>query len=29
MDAYTTADVYALVDIPGRDIARPDIETCA
>ena len=27
MDAYTTADVYALVDIPGKDFDRPDIKT--
>src|SRR5580700_2108280 len=27
MDAYTTADVYAFVDIPGRDIAMPDLKT--
>jgi iron complex outermembrane recepter protein len=27
MDAYTTADVYAFVDIPGRDFGRPDIKT--
>jgi iron complex outermembrane recepter protein len=26
MNAYTTADVYAFVDIPGRDIAAPDIK---
>ena len=26
MDAYTTADVYAFVDIPGRDLWRPDID---
>jgi len=26
MDAYTTADVYAFVDVPGRDFARPDID---
>jgi iron complex outermembrane recepter protein len=26
MDAYTTADVYAFVDVPGRDLARPEIE---
>jgi iron complex outermembrane recepter protein len=25
MDAYTTADAYAFVDIPGKDFARPDI----
>ncbi|MGB7099119.1 MAG: TonB-dependent receptor, partial [Xanthobacteraceae bacterium] len=25
MDAYTTADVYAFVDIPGRDFGRPEI----
>ncbi len=25
MDAYTTADVYAFVDIPGKDLGRPDI----
>jgi iron complex outermembrane recepter protein len=27
MDAYTTADVYAFVDIPGRDIAMSDLKT--
>ncbi|MGB6467826.1 MAG: TonB-dependent receptor, partial [Xanthobacteraceae bacterium] len=27
MDAYTTADVYAFVDIPGRDVAWPEIKT--
>jgi iron complex outermembrane receptor protein len=27
MDAYTTADVYAFVDIPGRDVAMPDLKT--
>jgi iron complex outermembrane receptor protein len=27
MDAYTTADVYAFVDIPGRDVAMPDFKT--
>ena len=26
MNAYTTADVYAFVDIPGRDLAVPDIK---
>jgi iron complex outermembrane receptor protein len=26
LDAYTTADVYALVDIPGRDLARPELD---
>ena len=26
LDAYTTADAYAFVDIPGRDIAQPEIE---
>ena len=26
MDSYTTADVYAFVDIPGRDVATPEIE---
>ncbi len=25
MNAYTTADVYAFVDIPGRDLGRPEI----
>jgi iron complex outermembrane receptor protein len=25
MDAYTTADVYAFVDIPGKDLSAPDI----
>ncbi|MGC1778686.1 MAG: TonB-dependent receptor [Xanthobacteraceae bacterium] len=27
MDAYTTADVYAFVDIPGKDVYWPDIKT--
>jgi iron complex outermembrane recepter protein len=27
LDAYTTADVYAFVDIPGRDVAMPDLKT--
>jgi iron complex outermembrane recepter protein len=27
LDAYTTADVYALVDIPGRDVAMPNLKT--
>ena len=27
MDAYTTADIYAFVDIPARDIAMPDLKT--
>jgi iron complex outermembrane receptor protein len=27
LDAYTTADVYAFVDIPGRDIAMSDFKT--
>jgi len=27
MDAYTTADVYAFVEIPGKDFDRPDIKT--
>jgi iron complex outermembrane receptor protein len=26
MDAYTTADVYAFVDIPGRDLRWPDVK---
>ena len=26
MNAYTTADAYTFVDIPGRDLARPDLE---
>jgi iron complex outermembrane recepter protein len=26
MDAYTTADVYAFVDIPGKDLSAPDIK---
>ena len=26
LNAYTTADVYAFVDIPGRDLARPEID---
>jgi iron complex outermembrane receptor protein len=25
MEAYTTADLYAFVDIPGRDFGRPEI----
>ncbi|MGA8616678.1 MAG: hypothetical protein WB760_34280 [Xanthobacteraceae bacterium] len=25
MDAYATADAYAFVDIPGKDIGRPEI----
>ncbi len=25
MDAYTTADAYAFVDIPGKDFGRPEI----
>ncbi len=25
MDAYTTADVYAFVDVPGKDFGRPDL----
>jgi iron complex outermembrane recepter protein len=25
MNAFTTADVYASVDIPGRDFGRPEI----
>ena len=25
MDAYTTADIYAFVDIPGKDLGRPEI----
>jgi iron complex outermembrane receptor protein len=25
MNAYTTADIYAFVDIPGRDFGRPEI----
>jgi len=27
MDAYTTADAYAFVDIPGRDLALPELKT--
>ena len=27
MDAYTTADLYAFVDIPGKDLGAPDIKT--
>jgi len=27
MDAYTTADAYAFVDIPGRDVALPEVKT--
>ncbi len=27
MDAYTTADVYTFVDIPGRDVAIPELNT--
>jgi len=27
MDAYTTADAYAFVDIPGRDVALPELKT--
>jgi iron complex outermembrane receptor protein len=26
LNAYTTADVYALVDIPGRELARPELD---
>jgi iron complex outermembrane receptor protein len=26
LNAYTTADLYAFVDIPGRDLGRPEIE---
>ncbi len=26
MNAYMTADVYAFVDIPGKDLSRPDIK---
>ena len=29
MDAYTTADAYAFVDIPGKDFGSPEIKTCA
>ena len=25
MDAYTVADLYAFVDIPGRDFGRPEL----
>jgi len=27
LDAYTTAEVYTFVDIPGRDIAMPELKT--
>ena len=27
MDAYTTADAYALIDIPGRDVALRKLKT--
>jgi iron complex outermembrane receptor protein len=27
MDAYTTADVYAFVDIPGKDFGRTDLNS--
>jgi iron complex outermembrane recepter protein len=27
MDPYTTGDVYSFVDIPGRDIAMPELKT--
>ena len=27
MDAYTTADAYAFVDVPGKDLAMMDINT--
>ena len=27
MDAYTTANAYAFVDIPGRDLAMPELKT--
>jgi iron complex outermembrane recepter protein len=27
MDAYTTADVYAFIDIPGRDLTLPEVKT--
>lgn len=27
MDAYTTADVYAFVDVPGKDLAMMNIDT--
>jgi iron complex outermembrane receptor protein len=26
LNAYTTADVYAFLDIPGRDLAMPEVE---
>jgi outer membrane receptor protein involved in Fe transport len=26
LDAYTTADIYAFLDIPGRDVAMPKLE---
>jgi iron complex outermembrane receptor protein len=27
LNAYTTADVYAFLDIPGRDLAMPELES--
>jgi iron complex outermembrane recepter protein len=27
MLSYTTADVYSFVDIPGRDVALPELKT--
>jgi len=27
MDAYTTADAYAFIDVPGKDLAMMDIQT--
>jgi len=29
LDAYTTADIYAFLDIPGRDVASRNSKTCA
>jgi iron complex outermembrane recepter protein len=26
LDAYTTADIYAFLDIPGRDVAMPELK---
>ena len=26
LNAYTNADAYAFLDIPGRDVARPELE---
>ena len=27
LNAYTTADAYAFLDIPGRDLAMPEIDS--